>query len=243
MKNTIYLGDCLNILPSIPDKSVDLVICDLPYGELKGLCKWDIPIDMNEFWKQMKRILKTPKSPVVLWGSLKFFSSFLYPSNPKWYRYEIPVSKSKIGNPLLSLKRVGVNVEYMFVFSKECANFYWQNHHTRTEKKNSRNDWNCVWETKKKKFKKYIYEPTLPKQSDIIKQPFNNVRYKTTHPTKKCAKCQYDLCKYLVEQGGTVLDPCMGIGTSLETAKMLKCSFIGIEKEPKYFYQNTVFSK
>ena len=80
--NTIHLGDCLNILPSIPDKSVDLVICDLPYGEFKNECKWDIPINMKEFWEQMERVLRTPNSPVVLWGSLKFLMNVLYPSNP-----------------------------------------------------------------------------------------------------------------------------------------------------------------
>lgn len=237
MKNTIHLGDCLNILPSIPDKSVDLVICDLPYGELKALCKWDNVIDMKKFWKQIDRVLKNGNCPVVLWGSLKFFTTVLYPSNPKWYRYEIIVKKSNASNPFLAKLRPRNDVEYMFVFSKNKPYYYYEDFHkiSRTFYKNSPGLF-C----RKKSVERHEREPKLPRISTIIKQNLINARTKKIHPTKKCAKCQYDLCKYLVRKGGVILDPCMGCGTSQETAKMLECDFIGIEKEPKYFYKNSL---
>lgn len=236
MKNTIHLGDCLQILPSIRDKSVDLVICDLPYGELKGLCKWDIPIDMKEFWRQMKRVLRTPNSPVVFWGSLKFFANVLYPSNAKWYRYEVPVFKKTCANPYLSKVQPKNNMEFMFVFSQKKANYFYEKFHIALDGTTSSGG---LWG--KYKMRTKSYKPLLPAKNTIIKQIMNNKRSKNTHPTKKCPKCQYDLAKYLVNEGGTILDPCMGIGTTGETAKMLNCNFIGIEMQTKYFYQNPVF--
>ena len=85
MVDYIKQGDCLELMREIPDKSIDLIICDLPYGVTKN--KWDKQIDWQELWVQYKRIIKD-NAAIVLFGQGKFFVD-LVNSNRKWFRYDL----------------------------------------------------------------------------------------------------------------------------------------------------------
>lgn len=82
--NKIYLGDCLDLMRNLPDKSVDMILCDLPYGTTA--CKWDIIIPFDKLWAQYKRIIKDCRT-IVLFGD-EPFSSFLRTSNITYYKYD-----------------------------------------------------------------------------------------------------------------------------------------------------------
>lgn len=84
MNYKLYLGDCLDVMPSIPDKSIDMILCDLPYGTTA--CKWDTIIPFEPLWEQYKRIIKD-NGCIALFGS-EPFSSYLRMSNIKWYKYD-----------------------------------------------------------------------------------------------------------------------------------------------------------
>lgn len=91
-------GECLEEMEKIKDKSIDLILCDLPY-EITD-CEWDKKIDIEKLWKQYKRIIK-PNGIIILFG-VEPFSSELRMSNKKWYKYDIIWNKIQCGNPLLS---------------------------------------------------------------------------------------------------------------------------------------------
>ena len=111
----IYNDDCFNVFPKIKDKSIDLFILDLPYGQTA--CKWDTPIDLNEMWKAIKRIMK-PNAIIVFFCTAKFGYTLIH-SNPKWFRYDLVWEKSrKVG--FLSASRMPLRKhELMYVFSKD----------------------------------------------------------------------------------------------------------------------------
>ena len=83
-------GDCLELMKDIPDKSIDLILCDLPYGLTR--CDWDIPLDMNSMWGEYKRIIKD--NGAILLFSIQPFTSDLIQSNRKMFRYEIVWKKN-----------------------------------------------------------------------------------------------------------------------------------------------------
>ena len=95
MKQELWLGDCLELMQNIPDKSVDMILCDLPYGTTA--CKWDVVIPFAPLWEQYKRVIKD-RGAIVLFGSQPFTSALVM-SNVKWFKYEFSYLKvNKSGN-------------------------------------------------------------------------------------------------------------------------------------------------
>lgn len=99
---TLLYGDCLSRMKEIPDDSIDLVLCDLPYGTTK--CKWDTIIDMEQLWVQYKRIVKKPTGVIVLFGQQPF-TTRLISSNYPWYKYNLIWEKNKTTQYLLANSR------------------------------------------------------------------------------------------------------------------------------------------
>ena len=150
MKNIKLLhGDCLELMKSIPDKSIDLIICDLPYGCLigdagkekkkrqykdnKGIdfkknegiiagCAWDIKIDLDLFWKEIKRIRKNDHTPTLHFCSTKFGIDLIN-SNPKEFRYDLVWVKPNAVGFLSANKKPMASHEMIYVFSKLGANY------------------------------------------------------------------------------------------------------------------------
>ena len=103
MKYDLIFGDCLDEMKNLPDNSVDLILCDLPYGTTK--CKWDVIIPFASLWEQYKRVIKA-NGAILLFGS-EPFSSSLRLSNIEWYQYDLYWVKEKPTNFMMVKKRAG----------------------------------------------------------------------------------------------------------------------------------------
>ena len=259
---TLHNGDCLELMKTLPDKSIDLFVCDLPYGCLadnrkkqpnirradngKPLprmneritgCGWDIPIDLTQFWVQVKRLCKNDHTPVLMFCTTKFGFE-LMKSNEDWFRYDLVWSKTKAVGFLLANKMPMRSHEMIYVFSKKGANY---------------NRINYIGD-----FPGYVGSHSSAKVYDLAKPdkegykkveggtrcPTSVVEVKTLtnkgkHPTQK----PDDLYEWLItrysKEGDTILDPTAGSFASCFTAQKLGRNAIGIEMN-KEFYDKAV---
>jgi site-specific DNA-methyltransferase (adenine-specific) len=222
----LHLGDCLEVMKQIPDKSVDAIICDLPYGTTA--CKWDSVIPFEPLWAQYKRIIKD-NGAVVLFASQPFTSALVM-SNAKWFKYQWVWEKSMFANQMLAKVQPLKIHEDIVVFANEKAIYNPQglieiNKVTKQGSKITDNNGGGIRKTS------YLQTHTNYPRS-ILKFGSEG---KTVHPTQK----PVDLLKYLVKtytnEGDTILDNCMGSGTTGVACKSLNRNFIGIEQDPSYF--------
>ena len=227
----LFNDDCLNAMKSIADNSVDMVLCDLPYGTTK--CLWDVVIPFEDLWKEYNRVCK-PHAAIVLFGQ-EPFSSMLRMSNLKDYKYDLYWEKEAPTNVLQLKKRFGKNIETISVFYKKQCTYNPQKY---------KHEGKLVKNTVKGKFGKlssdnqitpteYIDDGTrYPKQ--VLR--FNRVdKHHIVHPTQKPVELLEYLIKSFTNEGDTVLDNCMGSGSTGVACKNLNRNFIGIEKELTYF--------
>jgi site-specific DNA-methyltransferase (adenine-specific) len=249
-------GDCLELMKTLPDKSIDLFLCDLPYGCLSVKrggkregplknpddpnsnivvvnkpCAWDIPIDLDAFWIQVKRLCKNDHTPVLMFCSTKFGFD-LIKSNPDWFRYDLVWSKPNAVGFLSANKMPMRSHEMIYVFSKKganyeridiegdypaggggrsCANFLpiAQIPNTGT----TRVGWRCV--------------------KSVI--DISNKKGKGNHPTQK----PNDLYEWLItrysKEGDSILYPTAGSFASCFTAQRLGRNAIGMEMDEKFY--------
>jgi len=217
-------GDCLEKMKDIPDKSIDMILCDLPYGTTS--CKWDVVIPFEPLWAQYKRIIKD-RGAIVLFGS-EPFSSYLRMSNIKQYKYDWIWDKKKGGN-IMNLKQQPYKVhEIISVFAG--GNYYpiMTEQKPRTGKTYSAGEANGInhygdLRHYDKKFPKSILEISNANQKGKV------------HPTQKPVALLEYLIKTYTLEGETVLDNCMGSGSTGIACINTKRNFIGIEKDDKYF--------
>jgi len=234
--SALFNADCMDILPLIPDKSVQLILADLPYGTTA--CKWDSIIPLELLWKEYKRII-TDSGVIVLTASQPFTTK-LISSNYEMFKYEWIWEKEnatgfQLANvmPLKTHENILVfSKGYTYPNSKNKIAYHPQGLIENIKKRSKRgNKGNYLTESGCKndeyvpKFKGY------PKS--ILK--INTERKKGNHPTQK----PLELMKYLIStysnENDMVLDNTMGSGTTCLAAKELNRKFIGIEKEPKYY--------
>ena len=231
-KNLIYHGDCLEVMKDIDDKSVDMILCDLPYGTT--VCKWDTVIPFEPLWKQYKRVIKD-NGAIVLFGS-EPFSSRLRCSNLGWYRYDwIWVKENSTGFINAHCQPLKI-FESISVFSKSKAvpsaidkmQYYPQGltDYNKITKRGSGGDTYNQQTIKKENFQRYTNYPTniLYFQRDKNK----------LHPTQKPVALFEYLIKTYTNEGELVLDNCIGSGTTAIACLNTNRNFIGIEKELKY---------
>jgi len=251
----LFNADCLEQMKSIPDKSVDLIICDLPYGILNfgngkekilnhdksdkpdnrkggvvGGCSWDIKIDIDLFWKQVKRIRKNDHTPCLHFCSTKFGNDLIN-SNPTEFRYDLVWNKKR-GVGFLSANKKPMSAhEMIYVFSKKGAKY---------------NRIDIEGEPYLKKSKNEICEQNGVKRIEgknegtrcvisVIEQ-YNTAGHNgKQHPTAK----PVELYKWLIErysnEGDTVLDPTFGSCNSGRVCQELKRNYIGIEMNKEFF--------
>ena len=230
-------GDCLELMKDIPDKSIDAIITDPPYGTTA--CKWDAVIPFDPMWKELNRIIKD-NSAIVLFGSQPFTSSLVM-SNPKMFKYEWIWEKAVGSNFALLKYQPMKEHENILIFSKSTHNYYpimqerKGNGLERISHKYTINpDSKCeVYNNMKKAESKDGYTE-LRNPSSV--QYFNN-REKTRglHPTQKPEALLEYLVKTYTQENETVLDFTMGSGTTGVACKNLNRNFIGIEKDDNYF--------
>ena len=233
--NKIYNEDCLEGMKRIPDKSVDMILCDLPYGTTA--CKWDAIIPFEPLWEQYKRVVKDGGA-IVLTASQPFTSALVM-SNPKWFKYEWIWEKSKASNFLLARKQVLKSHESVLVFGNGSVVYYPQktegkpySGHNRAGKKGSDTD----------SYNK-VPNPTFRNGSNDGKRFPRSVQYfktaesegKTLHPTQKPVALFEYLIKTYTSEDETVLDNCMGSGTTAIACINTNRNFIGFELDETYF--------
>ena len=229
----LWQGDCLELMKDIPNKSVDMILCDLPYGMTQ--CEWDTIIPFEPLWEQYQRIIKKNGNIVLFSNGL--FTYKIINSNEKWFRYKliwhknVPTGMSSAKyrpmkyyeeicifcngkgtyNPIMK-PRIGVGKE-CYRYEHYCG----ESNHIKYEK------------VKKK------YDPDWVQPSDVLE--FNVVpnRRGKLHPTQKPVELLEYLIKTYSNENDTILDNCMGSGSTGVACINTNRKFIGIEFDNKYF--------
>jgi DNA modification methylase len=224
MKNTIFEGDCLEVMRQFPDNSIDMVLCDLPYGTTQN--KWDSLIDLSELWKEYSRVVK-PNGAIVL-TSQGIFTAKLILSNEKDFKYKIIWEKSKPTNFLNAKKQPLRKYEDVCVFYKKQPTYNPQMKKGEPYNKGVR---------KNQLTGSYgDFEPQLVK-SDGDRYPTDVVYFKTAesegevlHPTQKPVELGRYLVRTYTNEGDLILDNTFGSGSFLVSAALENRNFCGIEK-------------
>ena len=258
---TLYNGDCLQVMKELPAQSVDLIICDLPYGCLSsgdkkpsrvvdlrydtgktkplntygvGGCEWDIKINLEEFWKEIRRIRKNEHTPCIHFCTTKFGYELIQ-SNPAEVRYDLVWDKEQ-GVSFLSANKMPMRShEMIYVFSKAGA-FYQRVDETGDFKSWTRNTpistGGCYGGAVR--INTTGGDGTRCPLS-VIKMRKKQTFKQEHHPTEK----PNDLYRWLIERycpvGGTVLDPTFGSGNSVFTSYEMGRNAIGIEMNEGFF--------
>ena len=227
--NRIYNEDCLEGMKRIPDGSVDMILCDLPYGTTAS--KWDEIIPFELLWRQYDRVIKN-NGAIVLTASQPFTTKLIM-SKSDWFRYTWVWDKKKAGNIFLAKKQPMKVHEDIVVFSKK-PHFYNPQMVKRDKVKKSKNygTGESFGGTREKEDKVYTYTHTYPKS--IIE--ISNARQKgKVHPTQKPVELFEYLIKTYANEGETVLDNCMGSGTTAIACINTERNFIGFELDETYY--------
>lgn len=236
-------GDCLELMKDIPDKSVDMILADLPYGTTK--CKWDTVIDFNKLWEQYNRIIK-PNAAIVLFGT-EPFTSQLVGSNLRGYREHLTWIKHRASN--------FANAKYMhmkytediivFGYHKPTFNRQMQPRISPRFEQMHKSHWirkpvaqsEVSWKGKHIAIDSKRYDAKLKNPMDYLKFPavVNNSHEYNKHPTQKPVKLLEYLIKTYTNEGELVLDNTMGSGSTGVACVNLNRDFIGYELEQDYF--------
>jgi len=228
----LYKGDCLEIMPTLEAGSVDAIITDLPYGTTA--CEWDSIIPLDEMWKQVKRVLKV--NGVFVTTAAQPFTSVLVNSNLKWFKYEMIWDKNYSGAPGLAKHRPMPSHENIEVFGSGAITY---NPQMRKGKPYTdvRKNAGELLKNNEHKLGYRVHQPVINNgfrypMSVIFEQKYN---VEGQHPTQKPVALYEYLINTYTNFGETVLDICMGSGTTIEAAIKTGRKSIGIERDPKYF--------
>ena len=226
-------GDCLELMKEIPDESVDMILCDLPYKETGN--KWDKGIDLDSLFEQYRRIIKEDGC-IALNGTFKFGVQ-LYNTAPDLYKYEWIWEKDNGTNaPNVNLQPFRIH-EFVFIFGKGRVTngkrtpmkYFPQ----KTEGKPYKQKSGRISENWKGGLKNIITNNESGLRHPKTIQKFN--RDRGFHPTQK----PVEMLKYFIQtytkEGDLVLDNCMGSGSTGVACKQLNRSFIGYELDKKYY--------
>ena len=257
----LYCGDCLVEMDQVADGSVDLILCDLPYGttDRKGISdkgdnrvlSWDTVIPLDKLWEQYRRVLK-PSGAVVLTADQPFTSQLVL-SNLEWFKYEWIWKKRKVTGFLHANARPMKETEDILVFSPMGAS----GGSVKVNKNMTYNPQGLIEKKVKKKnnakrLGKFLHQPEHMGEGNKLlheteyEQKWTNypseiiefgLDRNVIHPTQKPVALMEYLIKTYSNEGETVLDNCMGSGTTGVACKKTNRNFIGIEKESEYFTQ------
>lgn len=230
--NSLKQGNCLELMKEIPDKSVDLILCDLPYGTTK--CNWDVIIPFEPLWQEYIRICKN-NAPILLFGQ-EPFSSLLRTSNMKMYRYDWYWEKERLTNIAQVKRRAGKTIETISVFYQKQPTYNPQmTIYTGTPRSNK---------VKNGKMGKLLdqQEKAVHEYKDTgLRYPTQLLKFTrdcltcNLHPTQKPVALLEYLIRTYTNVGDTVLDNCMGSGSTGVASINTNRNFIGIELDHNYF--------
>jgi site-specific DNA-methyltransferase (adenine-specific) len=228
MLNLIH-GDCLELMKTIPNASIDAIITDPPYGTTA--CKWDSIIPFEPMWNELKRVIKD-NGAIVLFGSQPFTSALVM-SNPKMFKYEWIWGKSKCGSPLCAKYKPMAKHENIIVFGKKTIKYNAQ----MLEGTPYKRDFTPA-KLNNHKFgikgaKTENHGTRYPDTLLFFQQKWR--RQDQIHPTQKPINLMEYLIKTYTNENETVLDFTMGSGTTGIACKNLNRNFIGLELDKNYF--------
>ena len=227
--SALFQGDCLDIMPLIPDKSVQLILADLPYGTTQ--CKWDSVLPFDKLWYEYERII-TDNGAIVLTASQPFTSALVM-SNPKLFKYDLVWDKVNRYTGFLNANRMPLRRhENVLIFYKKLGTYNKQMGEGKPyDAKRSGSGYEGVGKYKIKDGK-----------NDGQRNPHSILSIKADvkteiglHPTQKPLELMKYLIKTYSNENDMVLDNTMGSGTTCLAAKELNRKFIGIEKKVKYY--------
>ena len=229
----LYNGDCLEVMKNIETGSIDMILCDLPYGTTA--CKWDVIIPFEPLWEQYKRIIKN-NGAILLFGS-EPFSSNVRISNIKMFRYDWIWYKTKGGAFALCNKMPLKRHEIISVFYKKLPTYNPIKIEASEDKIDKRKTIN---NSNSKADHTYLGLKPIRKEDNGLRYPisvlhFNSEWGKNMHPTQKPVALFEYLIKTYTNEGDRVLDNTMGSGTTGVACQNTNRSFIGIEKDENYF--------
>ena len=222
-------GDCLELMGEIPDGSVDMVLCDLPYGTTA--CKWDSVIPFEPLWAHYKRVIKK-NGAILLFAQLPF-DKVLGCSNLPWLRYELIWEKTHATGHLNATKMPMKAHENILVFYDRLPTYNPQKtsgHVRKTAVK--RSDVTQVYG--EQQFDELPYDSTDRYPRSVLQFPSDKQRI-SLHPTQKPVALMEYLIRTYTNEGETVMDNCMGSGTTGVACVNTNRNFIGIEQDAKYF--------
>lgn len=220
-------GDCLELMKEIPDASVDMILCDPPYGTTA--CRWDIAIPFEPMWVQYRRIVR-PDAAIVLFGC-EPFSTALRASNLKDYRYDWIWEKEQGANFMNCRYQPYKVHEIISVFSIRRCRYYPQMTEGKARFSGSGTSGEVTHSTpKERRWNNGKYYPR-----SVIKFCTEKNRMKKYHPTQKPTALLEYLIRTYTQPGELVLDNCMGSGSTGVACVNTGRDFIGMELDPTYY--------
>ena len=230
---TLYEGDCLEIMPTLPDKSIDMILCDLPYGTTA--CKWDTVIPFAPLWAQYERLIKD-NGAIVLTASQPFTTA-LISSNMRLFKYELIWDKGRGFEPQLANIRPMKAHENVLVFGKGKTIYNPQMEPLEKPYVCRRGE-NRSLNRKDGTGQNLFKSKPIPEKEYTHKFPISILRAgfeaKRDHPTQKPVALFEYLIKTYTNPGDTILDNCAGSGTTAIAAEQCGRNSILVEREPKY---------
>ena len=248
----LFNDDCFNIFPTIEDNKVNLFILDLPYANKKfgncTSCKWDTPIDLNEMWIQIKRIMK-PNAIIIFFCNVKFGYALIN-SNPKWFKYDLIFSKTRKVGFLNANKMPLRQHENLYIFKEEQGIYNPQMtegkpNHSQGEGKNSAinpqnsnlygktNGQKEATELTTEKYPTSIIDGEGEYEGDTVLKYTSP--HKTIHRTQKPVKLLEYLIKTYSNEKDVIMDFTMGSGSCAIACLNTNRKFIGVERDPEIY--------
>ncbi len=225
MRSVLVNADCFDVFPYIADKSVNLILCDLPYGSTQ--CKWDIILPFDKLWEQYNRIIK-PNGAIVLFGA-EPFSSLLRVSNIKNFKYDWIWDKKKAPNFRGVKSQPLIPYEVISVFNTSTYNPQM----TKGKMRQKGGYYSEHEQALSAGTKAKVNDEYYPKA--ILEFTKADNKDSKLHPTQK----SLELIKYLIKtysnEDDVVMDNCMGSNTTGLACKELNRQYIGIEKDKNYY--------
>lgn len=225
----LYNGDCMHIMPEIPDGSIDMILCDLPYGVTKN--KWDVVIPFDLLWNEYNRIIKD-NGAIVLFGSQPFTTS-LIASNYKYFRYSLVWEKNKFSDFLNAKRKPMKTNEDICIFYKKQPTYNPQYWYSTPYKR-----WNTQVAVNKQtnynSHKENVSSSTDGKRLPTTVLKFNRIE-RPEHPTQKPVDLLEWLVKTYSNEHDMVLDNCMGVGSTAIACLNTQRKCIGIELNKEYY--------
>ena len=225
----LYNGGCLEVMKKIEDNSIDMIICDLPYGTTT--CKWDTIIPFDPLWEQYNRIIK-PNGAIALFGN-EPFTSRLICSNLKGFKYRWDWNKKIPSGMSYAKYRPMQQTEDICIFTKNGEKTIYNPQMSKRDKPIKSGGMKESDSAFTKNFKPLNKTYEYKNPTTLIE--FDKIRKNSLHPTQKPVALLEYLIKTYTNEGETVLDNCMGSGSTGVACLNTNRKFIGIELDDDYF--------